>query len=298
MSHPRTRYARIAASVSVAASGTFAVERLARERREDRHRARPVIWNWKARERPAEVPVIAAARRLGDGREPRGGDGRVQERGERVRIVERRRARDVAAVDRHGGVARGEHQRARRLSDVAPHDARQMAPRRVGPEERPPSRARAARRRATRGCRRQGASHPAAPAGSCRIGASRCRASRARPIVGRRRCHARTASPRSSGRSMRRSTRPSRPPPVTGQRSSRASRQPACGVTMNASLHPLFTPRIGRAERRARKRTCPPRRDGRMPRAHPAEGAATARPANRRARAGRAPSATRARSSR
>ena len=62
-------------------------------------------------------------------------------------------------------------------------------------------------------------------------------------------CHARTASPRSNGRSIRRSTRPSafaafhRPEIIACVAPSRG------GETMNASLHPLFTPRIGRPRR-------------------------------------------------
>ena len=53
-------------------------------------RAFPIGRNRKQRQRPAEVAVVAAARRFGDGVEPRARERTVEQRGERVRVALRR----------------------------------------------------------------------------------------------------------------------------------------------------------------------------------------------------------------
>src|SRR6185437_1448315 len=71
------------------------------------HGARPVVRNRQSRDRPAEVPVVTAARRLGNRGEPRGGDPRIQNRSE---------CECVGDVGARHGITRIE--RNRRITDV------------------------------------------------------------------------------------------------------------------------------------------------------------------------------------
>ena len=60
--------------------------------------------------------------------------------GQRVGVSECSTARDVAGVERDVRIANGENCRPRLAADVAPHHAREIAPRAFDAKERPPAR--------------------------------------------------------------------------------------------------------------------------------------------------------------
>ena len=103
----------------------------------------PIARKREQRHRPAEIAVIATARRLGQHVQPCGGERGVEERSERERVYLLGAWDDVAAVERHGRVSGGEQQCARRAPHVGPDDARARGRRGRCAKERPPRGARA-----------------------------------------------------------------------------------------------------------------------------------------------------------
>lgn len=98
----------------------------------------PVMRDRKKAHRPAEVPSIATARRLGEGVQPRGRYRPIEESGQRVCIRESRAADGVTAIQGNERIPGLEHSSARRQSKVSPNHSREIVACALSAKERPP----------------------------------------------------------------------------------------------------------------------------------------------------------------
>ena len=172
--------------------------------------------------------------------------GGVQNRGECERVARVRASHRVAGIERDRGVARQEHRRASSVrAEVGPHDARDVVRRGLGAKQRPPPCRCRARRRAQCRRRRQPRSHRSARGGRRSSGSpsAPCVQMTRSPFALTR--HRVTCSPRMSGRSSSGSTSTACPP------SAADDALPSRVCTMNAPLHPHFTPSSGAPNRDA-----------------------------------------------